>query len=106
MSFGSSKLHKFLFLTVFLEVSSLFIYVTATCSCYTLVVDVRLSISLQRCQNLLILDLSDNAVTGTDNYRMFMIYHLSSLKAFDGIPVVSDTTRMTKSLFFSAIIGK
>ncbi|XP_067941699.1 leucine-rich repeat-containing protein 9-like [Watersipora subatra] len=42
---------------------------------------------LKNCQNLLILDFSDNPVTGSDNYRLFMIYHLSSLKAFDGLPV-------------------
>jgi len=37
----------------------------------------------------MILDLSGNPVVEADNYRLFMIYHLSTLKAFDGTPVVS-----------------
>lgn len=40
---------------------------------------------LQACQNLLILDISDNPVISSNsNYRMFVIYHLSTLKALDG----------------------
>ena len=40
--------------------------------------------------NLVILDLFGNPVaTETDNYRLFIIYHLKNLKALDGSAIVS-----------------
>lgn len=40
--------------------------------------------------NLVILDLFGNPVAmDTDNYRLFIIYHLKNLKALDGAAIVS-----------------
>lgn len=40
--------------------------------------------------NLIILDISGNAIVWKqDNYRLFVLFHLPSLKALDGIRVVS-----------------
>ena len=41
--------------------------------------------------NLVILDLYGNPVASeTDNYRLFIIYHLKNLKALDGSAIVSE----------------
>jgi len=45
----------------------------------------------QNLPNLIILDLFDNPVSLTmENYRLFIIYHLKTLMAFDGMTVVSE----------------
>lgn len=44
----------------------------------------------QQLPNLVILDMYGNPVaTEADNYRLFVIYHLKTLKALDGNAVVS-----------------
>jgi Leucine-rich repeat (LRR) protein len=45
---------------------------------------------LKNLSQLVILDLYGNPVVGaTDNYRLFIIYHLKTLKALDGLSIVS-----------------
>ena len=45
---------------------------------------------LKNLPNLVILDLYGNpVVTSSDNYRLFVIYHLKCLKALDGTAIVS-----------------
>jgi len=46
--------------------------------------------TLQALSNLVILDLYGNPVVHEmDNYRLFIIYHLKTLKALDGLAIVS-----------------
>ena len=46
-------------------------------------------IYFQSLSNLIILDMHGNPlVTGAENYRLFVIYHLKSLKALDGTTIV------------------
>ena len=45
---------------------------------------------LQNLPNLKILDLDGNPVSSSiENYRLYIIYHLRTLKALDGSPIVS-----------------
>ena len=40
-------------------------------------------------QHLVVVDLTNNPLCATPTYRAFAIYHLSSLRALDGQPIVS-----------------
>ena len=52
--------------------------------------NVREVFYLKNLPQLVILDLYGNHVVGaTDNYRLFVIYHLKALKALDGTAIVS-----------------
>ena len=59
-------------------------------SCGFIVVTCVYYIVLQSLASLLILDLCGNPVaTSMDNYRLFIVYHLRTLKALDGSAFVS-----------------
>lgn len=45
--------------------------------------------SLKALTCLIVLDLSLNPVVSMDTYRHFVVFHLTSLKALDGRPIVS-----------------
>lgn len=48
---------------------------------------------IKNLSQLVILDLYGNPVAGaTDNYRLFIIYHLKACKALDGVTIVSLST--------------
>ena len=50
---------------------------------------------LKNLLHLVILDLYGNpVVSSTDNYRLFVIYHLKSLKALDGTAIVSTSSNV------------
>jgi len=53
------------------------------------VTKVRQLFSLKSLISLLVLDLTYNPITTTETYRLFVIFHLHSLKALDGCAVVS-----------------
>ena len=52
--------------------------------------DVKANFSFQNLTNLIILDLYGNPVVEKqENYRIYVVFHLPSLKALDGVAVVS-----------------
>ncbi len=60
---------------------------------------------VQNLTNMLILDLYGNPVVrATDNYRLFVIYHLKPLKALDGIPIVRTILHTLYNLLWAIVI--
>ncbi|XP_048340618.1 leucine-rich repeat-containing protein 9 [Sphaerodactylus townsendi] len=55
---------------------------------------------LKGLNNLVILDMSGNLIVWKqDNYRLFVVFHISSLKALDGVPVEPTEIENSKDLF-------
>lgn len=58
--------------------------------CLKVILTKDLFCSSQGLTNLIILDMSGNGIVWKqDNYRLFVLFHLPSLNALDGISVVS-----------------
>ncbi|XP_033624638.1 leucine-rich repeat-containing protein 9-like [Asterias rubens] len=55
--------------------------------------------NLKNLPNFVILDLCGNPVASVDNYRLFVVYHLKTLKALDGIAVESSEGGTAKDKF-------
>ncbi|KAL8572554.1 hypothetical protein ACOMHN_040458 [Nucella lapillus] len=65
-----------------------------------LIVNIREIFLLKQLPNLVILDMYGNPVTTeADNYRLFLIYHLKTLKALDGNAVEAQEGNMAKDMF-------
>ncbi|XP_070181590.1 leucine-rich repeat-containing protein 9-like isoform X2 [Littorina saxatilis] len=64
------------------------------------IVNIREVFLLKQLPNLVILDMYGNPVaTEADNYRLFVIYHLKTLKALDGNAVEAPEGNMAKDMF-------
>lgn len=71
-------------MTVLQGLSSL-VELYASCNELT---DIRQIFCLKSLMSLMVVDLSYNPISFSDNYRPFSLYHLSFIRALDGQPVV------------------
>ncbi|XP_022094850.1 leucine-rich repeat-containing protein 9-like [Acanthaster planci] len=64
-----------------------------------LIQNIREIFSLKHLPNFVILDLFGNPVASAENYRLFVVYHLRTLKALDGTAVESSEGGTAKDKF-------